>query len=141
MARRKNFVQVTQSAGDVTCDVQDKDAVLRGHRFVQVVKCDGCQAVKSGSGDSLDCGRAGQGLQNTHLTEKVAGTKDGEFEFAWLAKMFADANLSFTNHEKTVSSFPLANDDLTRCSFDFFGTLPEQIQGGFVQSCENRHVL
>jgi hypothetical protein len=55
--------------------------------------------------------------------------------------MFADSDLYLAEDEEAVSSFTLTHDNLACGRFDFFGAIPEQIEGGFIKASENRHVL
>jgi hypothetical protein len=141
MARGKDFVQMPQPSGHIASDVQHENAVLGRHGLVKMVKGERSQAIKSCFRDGLNGGGTRQGFQNAHFTEKISGRKPRQFEFVWSGKVFANSDLSFTDYEEAISGFSLANDHIAGCGFDFFGAVPEKVQGSFVKACENRHVL
>jgi len=141
MPRGEHFVQVPESPGHVTGNVQYQDAVLGGHRLVEVIKSERVQRVKSCISNGLNGRRARQRFEDAHLTEKISRRKLCQFDLTGLTEMFTDSDLSLAHYKEPVPRFSFTNDDVTRGGFDFFGALPEQIQRGFVESRENRDVL
>lgn len=126
MARGKDFVQMTQPPRYVAGDVQHENAVLSRHCFVKMIKGDGCQTVKSCIRKGLNGCGAREGFQNAHFAEKISGRKPRQLEFIWMAKVFADADQTLSNHKEPVSGFSFAHDDATLTSLYLCGPFPEQ---------------
>ena len=115
--------------------------MLGRHCLVEVIKGERVQRVKGRISDGLNGCRARERFEDAHLAEKIPRRQRCQFDLIGLTKVFAYSDLAFANHEEPVSSFSFTYDDFACGSFDFFCTFPEQIQRGFVQAGEDRHVL
>jgi hypothetical protein len=106
-----------------------------------MVEYKGGQSEKRCIGDGLNGCRARERFQDAHLAKEISRRQGCEFKLGWLAKMFADPDLAFTDEKEAIPNLSLTHNDVAGWGLDFFGSFPQQVQSRFVETGEDRYVL
>lgn len=109
MPRRENLVQMSQASGDVASYIENENAVLRGHRFVKMIKRERGDAVERRIGYGLDRRRAWKRFQDAHFPKKIPRSQLRQFDFVRAAEMLADSHQTFPDHEEPIARLSLAH--------------------------------
>jgi hypothetical protein len=136
---RELGVEVAQTPGEITRDVQQEMRVVLGRLFVEMQEIERGQRDEFGFSQALHRGRAGECFQDAHFAKKIAVAKASQFGFFSSAHAFDDADDARCDQIKSVAWFAFA-DDGTNGRHEFaLGFAGKNLQSLLAQPHENRN--
>src|SRR3981081_3809564 len=137
--RSEHFVDRTQPAGKIACNVQNHDCVLVRLMSKEVVEIGTFQRKKETVLDRPKRGSTGHAFDDRHLAQEISWSKGRENRFTRLAQMVPSLHPPWCNDEHSITRFVFSYDNLTCAKFRLFGGKSDLRYRVCIQSSKNRN--